>query len=69
MRDEPELARSKASSPFDFRLPTPGICLRSAFEGGWIMPTYVLLTRLGEAERRRPRLRAAKGKKWIQAIH
>jgi len=33
------------------------------------MPTFVLLTRLGEAERKRPKLRAAKGKKWIQAIH
>jgi uncharacterized protein with GYD domain len=33
------------------------------------MPTFVLLTKLGEAERRRPKLRASKGKKWIQAIH
>ncbi len=33
------------------------------------MPTFVLLTRLGEAERKHPKLRAAKGKKWMQAIH
>lgn len=33
------------------------------------MPTFVLLTRLGEAERKRPKMRAAKGKKWLKTIH
>ncbi len=33
------------------------------------MPAFVLLTKLGETERKRPKLRAAKGKKWLQNIH
>ena len=33
------------------------------------MPTFVLLTKLGEAERKHPKLRPTKGKKWIQTIH
>jgi len=33
------------------------------------MPTFVLLTKLGDSERKHPKLRPTKGKRWIQTIH
>jgi uncharacterized protein with GYD domain len=32
------------------------------------MPTFVLLTKLSEAERKRPKLREQRGKKWLKAV-